>query len=225
MGRAKIPRKSTSIDMTAMCDVAFLLLSFFILATKQKPPEAVTVNAPSSVSHKAAPEKSILITLTKEGKVFLMLGEDTKKKDVIEDINKTKGLGLTPDEVNKVAKMPFIGMPLGKLKALVNRAEPLPPTQMEGIPIKDTLNNEMTDWMRSILSAYAGTDLNKLQDMLLVKGDGDALYPDFKNIKTAFKKNSIYKFRIVTNSESAPVGSELYKKIKTEGLDKASDNQ
>ncbi|MFM7710399.1 MAG: biopolymer transporter ExbD, partial [Ferruginibacter sp.] len=34
MPKIKIPRKSTNIDMTAMCDVAFLLLSFFILATK-----------------------------------------------------------------------------------------------------------------------------------------------------------------------------------------------
>ncbi|MFZ4769674.1 MAG: biopolymer transporter ExbD, partial [Ferruginibacter sp.] len=29
--------------MTAMCDVAFLLLSFFILATKQKPQEVLSV--------------------------------------------------------------------------------------------------------------------------------------------------------------------------------------
>ena len=38
--KVKIPRKSTNVDMTAMCDVAFLLLTFFILATKQKPPES-----------------------------------------------------------------------------------------------------------------------------------------------------------------------------------------
>ncbi|MBK7434060.1 MAG: biopolymer transporter ExbD [Chitinophagaceae bacterium] len=99
MGRAKLPRKSTNIDMTAMCDVAFLLLSFFILATKQKPPEAVTVTAPSSVSHEAAPEKSILITLTKEGKVFLMIGDDTKKKEIIEDINTIRQLGLSKEEM------------------------------------------------------------------------------------------------------------------------------
>src|ERR1700754_3329883 len=105
MGRAKIPRKSTNIDMTAMCDVAFLLLSFFILATKQKPPEAVAVVAPTSVSSKAAPEKSILITLTKEGKVFLMLGDDTKKKEILDDINKTRALGLTPAEMAKLNKM------------------------------------------------------------------------------------------------------------------------
>lgn len=217
MGRAKIPRKSTNIDMTAMCDVAFLLLSFFILATKQKPPEAVAVVAPSSVSTKAAPEKSILITLTKEGKVFLMLGDDTKKKEIIEDINTVKGLGLTPAEVTKVSKMSFIGVPLGKIKALAGLETPLGAAQMEGIPIKDSMNNEMVDWLRSITNAYAGSDQRKLEEMLLVKGDGEANYPDFKSIKFAFKKNSLYKFRIVTNSESAPPGSELYNTIRAKG--------
>ena len=209
MGRAKIPRKSTSIDMTAMCDVAFLLLSFFILATKQKPPEAVTVTAPSSVSAEAAPEKSILITLTKEGKVFLMIGDDAKKKEILQDINTTRSLGLTPGELTALGKMPFIGMPLAKLKALVNLSTPLPPNEMEGIPIKDSTNNEMVDWIRSVSNVYAGGDTKALQEMLLVKGDNDALYPAFKNIKEAFKKNEIFKFRIVTNGAAPPVGSEL----------------
>lgn len=211
MGRAKLPRKSTSIDMTAMCDVAFLLLSFFILATKQKPPEAVTVSAPSSVSTVAAPEKSILITLTKEGKVFLMIGDDTKKLAIIKDVNTTRSLGLTDGEVVKLSKMPFVGMPLNKLKPMLNLSQPLPPTQMEGIPIKDSATNEMVDWIRSVTNVYAGGNQRDLEKMLLIKGDNDALYPQFKNIKYAFKKNNIYKFRIVTNSESAPAGSELYK--------------
>ena len=70
MSRPKIPRKSTSIDMTAMCDVAFLLLSFFILTTKFKPSEAVPVSTPNSVAAKVAPEKDVvLITLNQDGKV------------------------------------------------------------------------------------------------------------------------------------------------------------
>jgi len=213
MGRAKIPRKSTNIDMTAMCDVAFLLLSFFILATKQKPPEAVTVAAPSSVSTKAAPEKSILITLTKEGKTFLMMGDDIKKKDIIAAVNTTKSLGLSDAEVTKISKMPVIGVSLGQLKPLANRADEFSAAQMPGIPAKDSTNNELVDWIRGITTAYAGSELslNDLQQMILLKGDGDALYPDFKNVKYALKKNGLYKFRIVTNSENAPVGSELYK--------------
>ena len=210
MARAKIHRKGTSIDMTAMCDVAFLLLSFFILATKQKPPEAVAVTAPTSVSAEAAPEKSILITLTKEGKVFLMIGDDTKKREILKDINTTRALGLTDQELALLGKMSFVGMPLAKLKALVNLNNPLPPNEMEGIPIKDSANNEMVYWLRSVTNVYAGGSQSDLEKMLLIKGDNDAFYPEFKNIKFAFKKNDLFKFRIVTNSESAPVGSELY---------------
>ena len=88
-------------------------------------------------------------------------------------------------------------------------ATEIPANQLPGIPT-DSAKNEMIDWMKSVTNVYAGTDQRKLQEMLLVKGDNAALYPAFKNIKEAFKKNEIYKFRIVTNGESVPVGSELY---------------
>ena len=101
MPKVKIPRKSTNIDMTAMCDVAFLLLTFFILATKQKPPEVLAVTPPSSISAKAVPDKSIMITLTKDGKAFLMLGDDTKKGEILENVNLTKGLNLSAPELKK----------------------------------------------------------------------------------------------------------------------------
>ncbi|HMI79157.1 MAG TPA: biopolymer transporter ExbD [Ferruginibacter sp.] len=214
MPKVKIPRKSTIVDMTAMCDVAFLLLTFFILATKQKPPEVLSVAPPTSVSSKAAPDKSILITLTKEGKVFLMLGDDTKKNAIIDDINKTRNLQLSVDELNKLKKTEFIGLPLNKLKSAMAAREVIPASQMEGIPT-DSTNNELIYWMRSVTNAYAGGNQKDLEKMLLVKGDNEALYPIFKNIKNAFKANEIFKFRIVTDSEPVPSGSELYKTGKT----------
>lgn len=194
--------------MTAMCDVAFLLLTFFILATKQKPPEVLAVSPPTSVSSKAAPDKSILITMTAEGKVFLTLGDDTKKNDIIDDFNKIKGLNLTAAELDKLKKSEFIGLPTNKLKSALSSGTVIPPNKMDGIPI-DSTNNELADWMRSVTNAYKGTDQKQLEKMLLVKGDNSALYPIFKQVKQAFKKNQIYKFRIVTNSEDIPKGSEL----------------
>ncbi|MEI2750764.1 MAG: biopolymer transporter ExbD [Ferruginibacter sp.] len=213
MPKVKIPRKSTTIDMTAMCDVAFLLLSFFILATKQKPPEVLSVTPPASVSSKAAPEKAILITLTKEGKAFLMFGEDTKKEEVLENINLTKGLNLSAGELAKWSKSPFIGLPLNQIKTSLSAAREIPANQLPGIPT-DSTNNEMIDWLRSVTNVYAGTDQRKLQEILLVKGDNSTLYPAFKQVKQAFKKNELYKFRIVTNGEAVPVGTELYNKPK-----------
>ena len=208
MPRLKIPRKSTIVDMTAMCDVAFLLLSFFILATKQKPPEALTVTPPNSVSSTVAPQDAILITLTKDGRTFLMLGDETKKGAILADINKTKGLGLSAGELAHWGKEQFIGLPLNKIKSELALAAPMQPSQMQGIPT-DSTNNEMVDWLRSVTNVYRGGKQSDLEKMLLVKGDNDALYPNFKNIKEAFKKNELFKFRIVTNGQAPPAGSEL----------------
>lgn len=215
MPKVKIPRKSTTVDMTAMCDVAFLLLTFFILATKQKPPEVLSVKTPTSVSSKAAPDKSILITLTKDGKVFLMLGDETKKSAIIDDFNTTRGLQLTSSELNKLKKSEYIGLPVNQLKSALNATQEIPATAMAGIPT-DSTNNELSFWIRSVTNAYKGEDQRKLQEMILVKGDGEALYPIFKNVKEALKANEIFKFRIVTEGEQVPVGSELFKTGKDE---------
>ena len=215
MPKVKIPRKSTNVDMTAMCDVAFLLLSFFILATKQKPPEVLSVQVPGSVSSKVAPDKAIVVTLTKDGRTFLMLGDDTKKNDILANVNLTKGLGLSPAELQKWGKQEFVGLPFGQIKNNLAQAKSMDPAKMPGIPT-DSTNNEMIDWIRSVTNVYAGGDQKELQEMLLVKGDNDALYPSFRSIKEAFKKNEIYKFRIVTNGEAPPVGSELANAPKTE---------
>jgi biopolymer transport protein ExbD len=211
MPKVKIPRKSTAVDMTAMCDVAFLLLSFFILATKQKPPEVLAVQVPSSVSTKIASDKAILITLTKDGRTFLMLGEDAKKKEVLENMNLTKSLGLSPAELAKWSKQTYIGMPLNLVKGSLALANEMPADKAPGIPT-DSTNNEMIDWIRSVTNVFAAsqTDQKELEKILLVKGDGEALYPKFRSIKEAFKKNEIYKFQIVTNGTPAPLGSELY---------------
>jgi biopolymer transport protein ExbD len=71
MPKVKVPRKSTSVDMTAMCDVAFLLLSFFILTTKFKQPEPIPIVTPNSVANKVAPQEDlVLVSIDKAGKVF-----------------------------------------------------------------------------------------------------------------------------------------------------------
>jgi biopolymer transport protein ExbD len=207
MPKVKLPRKSTNIDMTAMCDVAFLLLSFFILATKTKPPEAVHVNNPKSVSTKIAKEEAIVVTLTKEGKVYLLVGDMKHKFDILDNINKNRGLGLDAGEMAKLRKLEFIGLPLNKLKGALDLPDPIPADKMEGIPCGDSTNNELTDWIRAVSDAFRGENIDNLN--LLVKGDNLAKYPAFKNIKAAFKRNDIYKFKIVTNPEGVPPDSEL----------------
>ena len=206
MPKIKIPRKSTNIDMTAMCDVAFLLLSFFILATKTKPPEAIKVTTPSSVSNEIASDKAIIITMSPDGKVFLLFGDDSKKKQIFADINRQKSIGLSDQEVAKWASSSYVGLPFNQVKGALNMSPPITADQMSGIPIKDSLNNQLTDWVASIVRNYQGEKLT-----LLVKGDNNAKYPVFSNILDALKKNDQNKFKLITNKGEIPVESELYK--------------
>jgi len=212
MPRAKIPRKSTSIDMTAMCDVAFLLLSFFILATKFKPPEALSVVTPSSVSSKVAPDKNVvLITMDKDGKVYFSVsdGNTNEKKDIIDGVNTAKNLNLTDAEKKNFVSNPsgYIGVPFSQLKSYLDKTpDEVKNAVLPGIPVLDTLNNELIDWVRAAVGAFQGAHMN-----LLVKGDNTAKYPSFSGVVYAFKKNDQLKFQLITNPVAAPPGSELDK--------------
>jgi len=211
MGRAKLPRKSTNIDMTAMCDVAFLLLSFFILATKFKPPEALSVVTPSSVSTKVAPEKDVvLVTIDKEGKVYLSLSDNNmaEKKEMIEAINTSKNIGLTPAEKANFVAIPnaYIGSPFSQLKSYLDKnPADLAHVVKPGIPAVDSTNNEMIDWFKAAADAFQGKKMN-----VLVKGDDAAKYPSLQGVIIALKKNDLMKFQVVTASVPVPAGTELY---------------
>jgi biopolymer transport protein ExbD len=206
MGRAKLPRKSTNIDMTAMCDVAFLLLSFFILTTKFKPAEAIAVTTPNSVAAKVAPDKDIvLITIDKDGKVFITMDDEQKKEAVCTYLNTNLNLNMN---VAAFKKAGFYGAPFSSMASFLS----LPEEQrkgdkLPGIPVLDSTDNQMNVWMRAIKDAYLGSKMN-----LLVKGDNAAKYPAFKAVIDAFKKNDELKFQMITNPESVPAGTELWKK-------------
>lgn len=206
MARAKIPRKSTSVDMTAMCDVAFLLLSFFILTTKFKPSEALQVTTPNSVANQVAPSSDVvLITIDKNGKVFFSMSDDAPKAELISKVSEIRSLGLTEEERANFEKAPFVGVPFNKLKGFLHLKPEEQAKYTEGIPVTDTLNNELSVWMSACYTVFQGQKMN-----LLLKGDNDSKYPSFQGVINAFKKNDLMKFQMVTNPESVPVGSELY---------------
>ena len=72
MPRIKKRRLSVRIDMTPMVDVAFLLLTFFMLTTQFSPPEEVKIEVPSSHSAFKLPDANILMLyIDKSGQIFM----------------------------------------------------------------------------------------------------------------------------------------------------------
>jgi biopolymer transport protein ExbD len=210
MPKVKVPRKSTAVDMTAMCDVAFLLLSFFILTTKFKPPDNLAVTTPKSVSTKPVDAKNVVqIIMDKDGKTYFSIGDESveEKQEIIEAVDQMKSLGLTSQEKAAFVRAgSYVGVPFNMLKSYLQlSADQVKKYKQPGIPL-DTANNEMTVWMRAAVTAFQGKRIN-----LFVKGDNDAKYPSFKGIIDAFKKNEQLKFSMITDPEGVPPGTELFR--------------
>ena len=216
MPSVKIPKKSTAVDMTPFVDVAFLILTFFIMATKFKPAEPVEIKTPSSVSTKELPDSdALMVSFDSTGRVFFsVLSEKDPilKYNVIKQINEAKSLGLTESEMRNFVQAPAVGVPFGSLKQLLGvPVEDQQNVKQPGVPL-DTLGGELLYWIRYSVGVFSGKQLK-----YLIKGDNNAKYPEFKMVLGAFKRNDINKFNLITMQEDAPLGTDLYitrKKVK-----------
>lgn len=210
MPKVKMPRKSTNIDMTAMCDVAFLLLTFFMLATKFKPDEPVVVKTPSSISEITLPDLDImLITVDAKGRIFFSIDNQKIRKELINNIDEYKGLGLSENEKTAFALGASVGVPFNQLKSYLD-ADPQTQGEIDrstpGIPSDTSVtseNNELAQWI------YTARNTNpKLR--ICIKADGEASYPNVQKVIRTMEGYKIFKFNLITNLKAVPPGTAAF---------------
>ena len=181
-----------------MCDVAFLLLTFFILTATAKQPEALPVDMPSSTNQTKLPEKDLAtITIGGKDKVFFsVLGKDVRKR-TLELMGQKFGLKFTPEEQEKFAVVETFGVPLNQISGLLatkadqrNR-----PGVQGGIP-KDSLNNELKEWIYNARIATKEFSNKELQ--LAIKGDAKEQYPAIQKVMDILQDQQINNFNLVT---------------------------
>ncbi len=195
MPKVKIPRKSTTVDMTAMTDVAFLLLTFFMLATQFKPEEPVKVNAPASIAETLLPDKNMMtITIADDSRVFFELQGKQYKQELLKKMADERKMTFSNEEINSFSLLSSFGVPLNQLKSFLDiEAEARTKIAQPGIPW-DSTNNELADWLR--LSRHTNKDV-----MVAIKGDENAGMPVIKQIMTTLQQKNIniHKFNFITN--------------------------
>lgn len=103
MARVKPKRHGVVVDMTAMTDVAFLLLTFFILTTQFKKPDVEQIKPPSSISEKLLPDGNLMtINITPEGKFYFSPVDNFKERSQLLDIMGKK-YNMTFSDEDKIA--------------------------------------------------------------------------------------------------------------------------
>lgn len=202
MGRIKVPRKSTSVDMTAMCDVAFLLLTFFILTATSRQPDPLEIKIPSSSVQFKVPDKDLAILSIGHGKVFIeIIGQDIKK-ETLRKMGELYSTKFSEEEAKRFGVMTAFGVPMAGLKQYINMSpEDRKKSNFEkdGIPTDSTRNNELYRWIEQSRRAVA--ELHNTEMRVSIKGDATEEYPVVRKIVDVLQKQKVNKFSLITTAE------------------------
>ena len=201
MGKAKIKRKSTFIDMTAMSDVTVLLLTFFMLTSTFIKKEPVQVMTPASVSDIKIPETDILqILVEPSGKIFMSLDKQPDMAAVLDKMGEEYGIEFTPEQEKKFVIASTFGVPMQSMSNFLNLSmeEQDKVLKSMGIPC-DSTDNQFKSWVRN--ARVVNPDLR-----IAIKADADTPYSVIKNVMNSLQDLRENRYNLITALKSSPEG-------------------
>ena len=199
MPKVKIKRKSTAIDMTAMCDVAFLLLTFFMLTSNFTQKEPALVNTPASISEIKIPDRNIISVLVDaKGKVFFGIDGQDNRIQLLTKMGALYNLTFSAAELKEFSLVNKFGVPIQLMKQYLalNPDERDLPANSRGIPC-DSLDNQFKNWVS--LSKGINRDYR-----IAIKADQVTTYPVIKKLMSSLQDINENRYNLLTSLKSTP---------------------
>ena len=202
MAKVKMSKKTSSIDMTAMCDVSFLLLTFFILTATAKQPEPLPVDTPASTVQVKLPDTDLAtITVGDSGVVFFGVTDQKVRRKTLELVSNKFGVTFSESDAEKFGLIETFGVPVSQLKTLLNlpAADRNKKGLQKGIH-HDSINNELKEWVLAARTANA--EIMDKQLNFAIKGDAKESYSEIKKIMDILQDQDVNRFNLVTGLRS-----------------------
>ncbi|HLT64897.1 MAG TPA: biopolymer transporter ExbD [Flavobacterium sp.] len=195
---AKMKKHSMSTDMTAMCDVSFLLLTFFVLTSTAKQPEVHPVDLPASTKETKIPTEDIITLTVGDDSVFVGIAGKEDRKDILKRVGSQYNIEFTESELNAFSELEEFGTDIRELKALLAKSpgDRMKTENHKGIPYKDSLNNQLSAWVKS---ARESSWQRKEQFIkVAIKGDAEEEFGTIKEVIDILQKQRQNRFYLVT---------------------------
>ncbi len=197
MGKVKIKKKSTWIDMTPMSDVMVLLLTFFMLTSTFVKNEPVKVVSPGSVSEVKVPEKNVLnILVDNTGKIFMSMDNQHDLITVLQGMTGQFGISLNGEQEKKFLKDPMWGVPMDKLSTYLSLDEKVMAQELpsQGIPT-DSIDDGKSEFQLWVEQARnANSDIK-----IAIKADEKTPYSIIKRVMESLQSMNENRYYLITS--------------------------
>lgn len=214
MPKIKMPRANPSLDMTPMVDLAFLLVTFFMLTASVRVSEPVVIDSPSSTADKLLPDNVIMVTVDEKGKPYFNINNAEVRMKTLEKMGQQYKITFTEQEKKRFGGMTSFGVPMASLKKYIAMDDPERlKSKFPSMPM-DSLHPELGDWInfgRIEAARQAKTQKDKAESLgrpfkyeplrFAIKADGQANYIAVKEVIKVFTDRDIYRFNLITNLE------------------------
>ena len=220
MPKIKIPKSSPSIDMTPMVDLAFLLVTFFMLAASFRSSEPVEVDIPSSISDKIIPDNVVMVTIDKGGRVFFNMSDVEARKELLQNMSAKYRVGFSPEQIEQFSFMSSFGCSMQELPQYISTpGQERKNINTMGIPL-DSTNNQLKDWifygniaaLNTGKTAYEeaklngeAPEINDFKPKFILRVDGKAVYVHAQHVIDVFRDLNLNNLNFITSMEQAPL--------------------
>jgi biopolymer transport protein ExbD len=216
---SKKPSKggAPALDMTPMVDLAFLLVTFFMLTASFRMAEPVVVDPPSSIGQVDLPDNHIMVTIDDKGRAFFGISNTTAKMNALREMAAKYKVNFTEEQIRKFTGLPSFGVDIKDLPRYIDakeeEREKFQP--QKGVPL-DTItpNNQLKDWIaiggRKAVEIYesarkkaaeSGTDFKGEKPRYAIKSAAKTKYIYVKDVIKTFTDLKLYQFNLITSLE------------------------
>lgn len=215
MPKIKVPKSSPSIDMTPMVDLAFLLVTFFMLTAQTREPELVQIDTPFSIEDKELPLNYIIISIDKNGRKFITIKNQKLKEAVMKEMIKKYKTNIGKKEFDEFLKIPSVGCEFKNIQGFLASKEKEREKYIGiGIPTDSIKGNELKDWINfsNIHGLEVGNELyndamtkkpdvevGEFKPKFILKADNNAVYYHAKDVIETFRDLEITNLNFVTS--------------------------
>ncbi|MDI9341738.1 MAG: biopolymer transporter ExbD [Sediminibacterium sp.] len=217
---SKKPSKggAPSLDMTPMVDLAFLLVTFFMLTASFRMAEPVTVDPPSSIGEITLPDNHIMVTIDNTGRAFFGISNAEAKVNALAKMSEKYGVKFTDQQIKKFSGLPSFGVDIKDLPRYIDASENdrMKFQPQKGVPL-DSVNNQLKDWIsnagveavriyeRAKDQAKASNQEFKAEKpRYAIKCDSKTKYIFVKDVVKTFTDLKIFQFNLITGLEAKP---------------------